>query len=265
MEPTATVLTPLASNQTDIFYATVSNGEEFQLASPSCSKVQQFRETKLEFIAVFTLLAGKDLYWADLNGHNTLWGYNDVDSRGIAIEEFILANNIFINNSSNAPPTFICNTSKACPDLSLCTQQMIGEIANWEVLEEPFLSYHQYIEITIDSSVMNCTFIRYKTLHGNHNIFPKNLKPYVNSIMGAIRNSQNKKDNNEATNILQNSVIEAYNKFYRTKNQNLSPTPNWYTEDLEEEEEKRLKELRRLAQRASQYERYADSNSIKKS
>ncbi|GBN48970.1 hypothetical protein AVEN_82289-1 [Araneus ventricosus] len=79
---------------------------------------------------------------ADLNGHNTLWGYIDVDSRGTAIEEFILANNLFINNSLDAPLIFTRNTSKGWPDLSLCTQQVVGEIANWEVLEEPSLSDH---------------------------------------------------------------------------------------------------------------------------
>ncbi|GBN11197.1 hypothetical protein AVEN_272586-1 [Araneus ventricosus] len=112
---------------------------------------------------------------------------------------------------------------------------MIGEIANWEVLEELSLSDHQYIEIPIDSSVKNCTFTRYKTRYGNHNVFLKNLKSYVNSILGAFRNSQNEKDINEATNFLQNSVIEACSKSYRTKNQNLYPTPHWYTQDLEVE------------------------------
>ncbi|GBN48323.1 hypothetical protein AVEN_29737-1 [Araneus ventricosus] len=148
------------------------------------------------------------------------------------------------------------NTSKGWPDLSLCTQQMIGEIANWEVLEEPSLSDHQYIEITIDSSVKNCTFTRYKTRHGNHNVYLKNFKPHANSILGAFRNSQNEKDINEATYLLQNSVIEACNKSYRTKNQNISPTPNWYTQDLEIEKN-RLKALRRCAQRAPQDKRNA--------
>ncbi|GBM24189.1 hypothetical protein AVEN_4942-1 [Araneus ventricosus] len=195
--------------------------------SAYASPYSNIQKTLLEIQEIISSLPREKIFiGADLNGHNTLWGYNDVDSRGTANEEFILANNLFINNSSDAPPTFTRNTSKGWPDLSLCTQQMIGEIANWEALEEPSLSDHQYIEITIDSSVKNFTFTRYKIRHGNHNIFLKNLKPYVNSISGAFRNSQNEKDINEATNLLQNSVIEACNKSYRTKNQNLSPTPN---------------------------------------
>ncbi|GBN80402.1 hypothetical protein AVEN_155614-1 [Araneus ventricosus] len=43
---------------------------------------------------------------------------------------------------SDAPVIFTRNTSKGWPDLSLCTQQVVGEIANWEVLEEPSLSDH---------------------------------------------------------------------------------------------------------------------------
>ncbi|GBO29950.1 hypothetical protein AVEN_209775-1 [Araneus ventricosus] len=194
------------------------------------SPYSNIQETLLEIQEIISSLPRENIFiGADLNDHNTLWGYSDVDSRGTAIEEFILANNLFINNSSDAPPTFTRNSSKGWPDLSLCTQQMIGEIANWKVLEEPSLSDHHYIAITIDSSVKNCTF---------------------------TRNSQNEKDINEATNLLQNCVIEACNKSYRTKNQNLSPTPNWYTQDLEIEKN-RLKALRRRAQRAPQDQRNA--------
>ncbi|GBN90947.1 hypothetical protein AVEN_42540-1 [Araneus ventricosus] len=71
------------------------------------------------------------------------------------------------------------------------------------------------------------------------------------------------KDINEATNLLQNSIIEACNKSYRIKNQNLSPTPNWYTKDLEVGKT-RLKALRRRAQRAPKIREMPDSNSIKK-
>ncbi|GBN99318.1 hypothetical protein AVEN_184966-1 [Araneus ventricosus] len=118
------------------------------------SPYSNIQETLLEIQEIISSLPREKIFiGADLNGHNTLWGYSDVNSRGTAIEEFILANNLFINNSSDAPPTFTRNSSKGWPDLSLCTQQMIGEIANWEVLEEPSLSDHHYIEITIDSSV----------------------------------------------------------------------------------------------------------------
>ncbi|GBO43363.1 hypothetical protein AVEN_68408-1 [Araneus ventricosus] len=142
------------------------------------SPYSNIQETLLEIQEIISSLLRQNIFiGADLNGHHTLWGYNDVDSRGTAIEEFILANNLFINNSSDAPLIFTHNTSKGWPDLSLCTQQVVGEIANWEVLEAPSLSHHQYVEITIDSSVKNCTFSRYNTYHGNHNIFLGNLRP----------------------------------------------------------------------------------------
>ncbi|GBM64467.1 hypothetical protein AVEN_194228-1 [Araneus ventricosus] len=184
------------------------------------SPYSNIQETLLEIQEIISCLPREKIFiGADLNGHNTLWGYNDVDSRGTAIEEFILANNLFINNSSDAPPTFTRNTSKGWPDLSLCTQQMIGEIANWEVLEER-------LSATISTS-------KSRSIHPN---------------------SQNEKDINEATYLLQNSVIEACNKSYHTKNQNRSPTPNWYTQDLEVGKN-RLKALRRRAQRAPQDQR----------
>ncbi|GBM29695.1 hypothetical protein AVEN_156882-1 [Araneus ventricosus] len=183
------------------------------------SPYSNIQETLLEIQEIISSLRREKIFiGAYLNGHNTFWGYYDVDSRGTAIEGLILL--------------------------------PIGKY--WK----KSLSDHQYIEITIDSSVQNCTFTRYEIRHSNHNIFLKNLKPYVNSILGAFRNSQDEKDINEATNLLQNSVIEACNKSYRTMNQNLSPTPNWYTQDLEVEKN-RLKALRRRAQRAPQDKRNA--------
>ncbi|GBM08358.1 hypothetical protein AVEN_108361-1 [Araneus ventricosus] len=171
--------------------------------------------------------------------------------------DFILANNLFINNSTDAPPSFTRNTSKGWSDHSFCTQQMIVKIAKWKFLKESSLSDHQYTKITIVSSVKNCTFTRYKTLHGHHNKFHKNLKLYVNSIMGAIRNSQNPKGHERSSNPSPKyHYIDACNKSHHTKNQDLSPTPNWYAKDLEVEKT-RLKALKRRAQRALQEQRIA--------
>ncbi|GBN82580.1 Putative protein in type-1 retrotransposable element R1DM [Araneus ventricosus] len=79
---------------------------------------------------------------------------------------------------------------------------------------------------------------------------------WQNSLEARTRKFIQFEDINEETNLLQNCVIEACNKSYRTKNQNLSPTPNWYTQDLEIEKN-RLKALRRRAQRAPQDQRNA--------
>ncbi|CAL1272788.1 unnamed protein product [Larinioides sclopetarius] len=103
---------------------------------------------RVSFLLPKEFLKGKNFYWDKVNGRNTFWGYSYNNSSGTAIEEFILANNLVINNSSDAPPTFSRIYFKGWPELSICTQ-MIGEIADWEVLEEPSLSDHRYIESRI--------------------------------------------------------------------------------------------------------------------
>ncbi|GBL99129.1 hypothetical protein AVEN_64124-1 [Araneus ventricosus] len=58
---------------------------------------------------------------ADLDGHNTLWGYRSNDNRGKDILDFILANNLIIINKPDALRTFQRNNSVGWPDLTLIT------------------------------------------------------------------------------------------------------------------------------------------------
>ncbi|GBN69430.1 hypothetical protein AVEN_83371-1 [Araneus ventricosus] len=67
-------------------------------------------------IMIFSIIIG-----ADLNGHNTLWGYRSNDNRGKDILEFILANNLNIINKPDALPTFQRNNSVGWPYLTLCS------------------------------------------------------------------------------------------------------------------------------------------------
>ncbi|GBO44422.1 hypothetical protein AVEN_149978-1 [Araneus ventricosus] len=115
-----------------------------------------------------SLSAEKIIIGADLNGHNTLWGYRSNGNRGKDILDFILANNLNIINKPNALPTFQRNNSVGWPDLTLCSQSLIESSINWEILEEISLSDHRYIETTIASTVTNQFYKRYKTRHGNH-------------------------------------------------------------------------------------------------
>ncbi|GBN49430.1 hypothetical protein AVEN_77504-1 [Araneus ventricosus] len=53
----------------------------------------------------------KIIIGADLNGHNTLWGYRSNDNRGKDILDFILTNNFNIINKPDTLPTFQRNNS----------------------------------------------------------------------------------------------------------------------------------------------------------
>ncbi|GBM04345.1 hypothetical protein AVEN_146211-1 [Araneus ventricosus] len=66
------------------------------------SPYANIQETLQVLQEIITSLRSESLIiGTDLNGHHTMWGYRDVDSR-----EFLLANNLFIANSPDAPPTF---------------------------------------------------------------------------------------------------------------------------------------------------------------
>ncbi|GBM08641.1 hypothetical protein AVEN_52476-1 [Araneus ventricosus] len=69
-----------------------------------CANIQ---ETLQELQNIIRSLRGESIIiGADLNGHHTMWSYRDIDPRGERILEFLLANNLFIANSPDTPPTF---------------------------------------------------------------------------------------------------------------------------------------------------------------
>ncbi|GBM24665.1 hypothetical protein AVEN_272892-1 [Araneus ventricosus] len=118
-----------------------------------------------------TIPKEKFLVRADLNGQNPLWGYSHSNPRGEAILNFVLANNLYINNTPDAPPTFTRNTDKGWTDLTVCSQPRIEEIENWEVLEEPSFSDHHFIQTNFKTTITSHTFKGYNALHRNHHKF----------------------------------------------------------------------------------------------
>ncbi|GBM76038.1 hypothetical protein AVEN_53911-1 [Araneus ventricosus] len=108
------------------------------------SPYANIQETLQELQEIITSLKGESIIiGADLNGHHTMWGYRDIDSTGERILEFLLANNLFIANNPDAPPTFERGIFKGWPDFTISTQDIISKFAKWEVSEEPSLSDHK--------------------------------------------------------------------------------------------------------------------------
>ncbi|KAF8766434.1 hypothetical protein HNY73_019499 [Argiope bruennichi] len=217
--------------------------------------VHNINETLQEIQDIIRMLPNENfLVGADLNGHNPLWGYHSTNTRGVAIMDFLLANNLFINNSSDAPPTFTKNTDVGWPDLTFCSQDMITKVASWEVLEEPSFSDHQFIQTTIRTIITSRIFDRFKTLHRNHNKFQKQFQFHVEKLINIIKNCNTQQELNEFTSLLQATIIQACNKTFKIKNQPLTENPTWWTDKLEIEK-KRIKALRRRAQRSRSEER----------
>ncbi|GBN18358.1 hypothetical protein AVEN_268158-1 [Araneus ventricosus] len=71
------------------------------------SPYPNIQETLQELQEIITSLRDESIIiGADLNGHHTMWGYRAINSRGDRILKFLLAKNLFIANSPDAPPTF---------------------------------------------------------------------------------------------------------------------------------------------------------------
>ncbi|GBL80260.1 putative RNA-directed DNA polymerase from transposon X-element [Araneus ventricosus] len=103
------------------------------IISAYSSPAQNVHTTLQEIQEIISSLPEKKIIiGADLNGHNTLWGYRSNDNRGKDILDFILANNLNIINKPNALPTFQRNNSVGWPDLTLCSQSLIDSSINWE-------------------------------------------------------------------------------------------------------------------------------------
>ncbi|GBO37441.1 hypothetical protein AVEN_266090-1, partial [Araneus ventricosus] len=226
--------------------------EKFPLTiiSAYSSPYANIQDTLQEIQEIITSLAGgKILIGADLNGHNTLWGYRDNDTRGNDIFDFILANSLFLNNTQDAPPTFQLNDAKGWPDLTLCTQELIQDMGEWKVLEEPSSSDHSYIRITVSAPLHHHTMKRYKTKYGNYAKLTKNLSTSIAPAIEAFQAARNQIDLNAATTFLQREIIKACDRSFKTKKQKIESNPAWYTSE-HDILKKRLLAFKRRSQRA---------------
>ncbi|GBM22503.1 Putative protein in type-1 retrotransposable element R1DM [Araneus ventricosus] len=194
---------------------------------------------------------------ADLNGHHFFWGYSNEDPRGQKILDFVLANNLFISNTSDAPPTHLnYNGSKGWQDLSICSHQLINKISTWEVLEDITNSDHQYIQIKLNTNITSLKLKRYKTLHGNFQKFTESFRTRVPKLEEKISLCSTPEVLNSIAQTLQQEIISACNYSFKIRQHKLISNPTWWTANLESEK-KRLIALRRRAQRSGADERQA--------
>ncbi|KAF8791633.1 hypothetical protein HNY73_006474 [Argiope bruennichi] len=85
------------------------------IISVYASPAQEVRTTLQEIQEIITSLPEKAIIiGANLNGHNTLWGFRSNNNKSNEVLDFILINNLYILNKSDAPPTFQRNNNVGC-------------------------------------------------------------------------------------------------------------------------------------------------------
>ncbi|GBN96432.1 Putative protein in type-1 retrotransposable element R1DM [Araneus ventricosus] len=227
------------------------------IISAYSSPYDNIQDTLQEIQEIITSLAGeKIVIGADLNGHNTLWGYRDNDTRGNDVFDFLLANSLYLLNSQDAPPTYHHNDAKGWPDLTMCTQEMIQDMGDWEVQEDPSSSDHSYIKTTISTPINHQVLKRYKTKYGNYAKLTKHLSTSIAPAIEELQAVSNQTELNTATTNLQTVIIKACDRTFKTKKQKNESNPVWYRTE-HDILRKRLLAIKRRSQRATDNTRIA--------
>ncbi|GBN37922.1 hypothetical protein AVEN_87956-1, partial [Araneus ventricosus] len=172
---------------------------------------------------------------ADLNGHNPVWGYASEDTRGRDIQDYVLANDLYILYTSDAPPTYVRRESKGWLDLSLFSVTIAQFTQTWDVLDILTLSDHNYITTTISASTTSTSYRRYKTLHGYHNKLLRLMAPRIPQLTSKINSIKNHQHLNIVSTELQQIILKACDNTYKIKKTYYLPDPNWWTQGLETE------------------------------
>lgn len=80
----------------------------------------------------------------DANAHHTSWGSTDTNRRGTSLYNFLIDVGACVLNEGNSP-TFYSNGREEVLDITFCSPELINDIKNWHVSDNPSLSDHTHI------------------------------------------------------------------------------------------------------------------------
>ena len=80
----------------------------------------------------------------DANAHHATWGSTNINSRGVYLFNFIMANNLDIMDNGNRHTFVTCNRQEVI-DITIATFYAGSFIRDWYVTEEVSYSDHRYI------------------------------------------------------------------------------------------------------------------------
>ena len=95
----------------------------------------------------FTATKANAILGIDSNAHSVLWGEDETNPRGEALEEFIMSYNITLLNKGKTP-TFVTSRSSSIIDISLVFGNS-ADIDSWEVITEHQFSDHRMISFRV--------------------------------------------------------------------------------------------------------------------
>ena len=85
----------------------------------------------------------------DFNARATEWGMPHIDSRGKRIMEMAARKGLAVLNKGTTPTFRRAGQRGTIPDVSLASEEIVGSIDYWRVMEDYTTSDHQYITFRI--------------------------------------------------------------------------------------------------------------------
>lgn len=185
------------------------------------------------------------LIGGDFNAKSTVWGGNTTDHRGTELAQFIIATDLYPLNNSDSPPTFQTINGQSWIDLTLVTRELISEITNWTVLNDPSGSDHSYISYQAYTNFTTTT--RKLTQKGQLKLLDK-LAEDRWIIQTQTQQITSRTQLRHTIDILYRKITTLYNKYCKTV-KNSTKQKAWWTQELEIER-RRVRALRRRYQHA---------------
>lgn len=151
-----------------------------------CPPQQYIPNELLNLQNVINLYKENLIICGDFNCRSTTW--NDVinDNKSAYLEEFIINNNLTIQNSPNTAPTFKTPNGQSFIDLTLSSANISNNISNWAVSENLIQSDHNAITFQFENTINIGAASRKSYLIDTNSIEPSTLFKPVQKLVEDI-------------------------------------------------------------------------------
>ena len=165
----------------------------------------------------------------DSNAHNVIWGSKDTNERGEFLMNFILNNDLVINNRGSEP-TFSNKVRSEVIDITLSSRSFSKNIGNWRVLDKDSFSDHSFIsfELNMENEMVKP---RRNPRNTNWEVYKERLRDFFNLPFAEPMNAE---ELNFEVGELTKALINAFERACPIPKRPKKQYPPWWTKDIQE-------------------------------
>ncbi|XP_063838175.1 uncharacterized protein LOC135087307 [Ostrinia nubilalis] len=165
----------------------------------------------------------------DANAHHTIWGSSDTNMRGELLSDFLLSNCLQVLNNGHTP-TFVTKTRQEVIDITFATENVSKCITKWHVSSENSMSDHRHIRFDI-SGLVEAQYPRVRNPKDTSwDMYITLLSENLKDIPKTIKTPDSL---NAAVKMLNNGIINAYERSCPEKEVKSNKSPMWWNKKLE--------------------------------